>query len=147
MEANDPNLLIELRRDEGVVPYEYKDSLGFSTIGVGRLIDKRRGGHLSDDEIDYLLANDIRRSIADLDHFLPWWRSLSEARQRVMVNMCFNLGIGNAELGRGLLGFKNTLGMIQRGEYERAAAGMLQSRWAKQVGKRADRLADMMKVG
>lgn len=147
MEANDENLLLELRRDEGVVPYEYKDSLGFSTIGVGRLIDKRRGGHLSDDEIDYLLANDIRRTIKDLDHFLPWWRTLSPVRQRVMVNMCFNLGIGNAELGRGLLGFKNTLGMIQRGEYERAAAGMLQSKWARQVGQRANRLSDMMKEG
>lgn len=147
MEANDETLLAELRRDEGVVPYEYKDSLGYSTIGVGRLIDRRKGGHLSDDEIDYLLANDVRRTIADLDRALPWWRTLAESRQRVMVNMCFNLGIGNAELGRGLLGFKNTLTMIKSGNYEGAAAGMLSSKWASQVGNRAKRLAQMMKEG
>lgn len=143
----DSEILLDLRRDEGVVPYEYKDSLGYSTIGVGRLIDRRKGGRLTDDEIDYLLANDVRRTIADLDHFLPWWQSLSPVRQRVMVNMCFNLGIGNAELGRGLLGFKNTLAMIQRGDYEQAAANMLLSKWAKQVGQRAIRLSNMMKEG
>lgn len=147
MEANDETLLAELRRDEGVVPYEYKDSLGYSTIGVGRLIDRRKGGHLSDDEIDYLLANDVRRSIADLDKYLPWWRDLSPVRQRVIANMVFNLGIGNAALGSGLLGFKNTLVMIKNGQYADAAAGMLQSKWAKQVGERANRLSAMMKEG
>ncbi len=145
--ANDKDLIAQLRQHEGVIKHEYKDSLGYSTIGVGRLIDKRKGGGLSDDEIDYLLANDIRRSIDDLDRALPWWRTLSQVRQRVLVDMCFNLGIGNAKLGTGLLGFKNTLGMIQRGEYEKAAAGMLNSRWAKQVKGRANRLSDMMKEG
>lgn len=147
MDANDQTLLSELRRDEGVIPYEYKDSLGFSTIGVGRLIDKRKNGGLSDDEIDYLLANDVRRTIADLDKNLPWWRDLSAVRQRVMVNMAFNLGIGSATIGSGLLGFKNTLSMIQSGDYDGAANGMLNSRWAKQVGQRAKRLSIMMREG
>lgn len=141
MESNDPNLLSELRRDEGVIEHEYKDSLGYSTIGVGRLIDKRKGGGLSDDEIDYLLANDVKKSIAALDKALPWWRALTPVRKRVLVNMAFNLGIG------GLLGFKNTLAMVERGDYTGAAAGMLQSRWANQVGDRAIRLAQMMKEG
>lgn len=147
IESNDPNLLAELRRDEGVIPYEYKDTLGYSTIGVGRMIDKRRNGGLASDEIDYLLANDIRRSMAELDSHLPWWRDLSEARQRVLVNMCFNMGIGSEAMGSGLLGFKNTLRMVQTGDYAGAASGMLNSKWARQVGQRAQRLTNMMREG
>lgn len=147
LESDDDTLLAELRRDEGVVPHAYNDSLGFLTIGVGRLIDQRKGGGLSPDEVDYLLANDVKRSMADLDKYLPWWRNLTEPRQRVLVNMCFNLGIGSSTLGSGLLGFKNTLAMIQVGDYEGAAKGMLQSKWARQVGNRAMRLSAMMREG
>lgn len=147
LESDDETLLAELRHDEGSVPYAYKDSLGYLTIGVGRMIDQAKGGGLSPDEIDYLLANDVKRSMADLDKALPWWRNLSEPRQRVLVNMCFNLGIGSSALGSGLLGFKNTLAMIQVGDYDGAADGMLHSRWARQVGDRAMRLSAMMRKG
>lgn len=141
MNDNDKLLIDELIRDEGVVPHAYQDSLGYWTIGVGRLIDKRKGGRLSTDEIEYLLMNDIDKFVAGLDAKLPWWRGLSPVRQRVMINMAFNLGIN------GLLGFKNTLEFIRTGQYDKAAAGMLKSKWATQVGKRANRLSDMMRVG
>jgi lysozyme len=58
---SDPLLIAELRRDEGVDRSAYQDHLGFWTIGVGRLIDRRKGGGLSDEEIDYLLQNDVKR--------------------------------------------------------------------------------------
>lgn len=141
MDASDKDLIALLRRDEGVVKHEYKDSLGFSTIGVGRLIDGRKGGGLSDDEIDYLLSNDIKKAMDGLDQSIPWWRNLTPARQRVLVSMAFNLGIG------GLMGFKNTLSMVKAGDYAGAARGMLQSKWAGQVGDRAVRLAAMMEQG
>ena len=141
MNTNDLELIKELRRDEGVVDHAYQDSLGYWTIGVGRLIDKRKGGKLTDEEIDYLLMNDVKECVADLDKNLPWWRSLSDARRRVLVNMRFNLGMA------GLLGFKNTLKFIETGEYKRAADNMLLSKWAKQVGQRANRLAKMMENG
>lgn len=131
----------DLIRDEGFVPHAYQDSLGFWTIGVGRLIDRRKGGKLSEEECRYLLANDIRRTAEDLDRELAWWRSLSPARQRVMLNMCFNLGI------TGLGKFKNTLAAIEAGRFEDASRGMLASKWAKQVGARATRLADLMRAG
>lgn len=131
----------ELRRDEGVVPFAYEDHLGNLTIGVGRLIDKRKGGGLSDAEIDFLLSNDIDRFEKQIIDALPWYSRLDDVRQRVLVNMAFNLGIA------GLLGFKNTLAMIERGDYAGAAKGMLNSKWAGQVGERAKRLAIMMETG
>jgi lysozyme len=137
----DPLLIAELRRDEGVDRSAYQDHLGFWTIGVGRLIDRRKGGGLSDEEIDYLLQNDIKRFAKELDKALPWWRGLDPVRQRVILNMAFNLGTA------GLLSFKNTLAAVKAGEWAKASAGMLASKWAKQVGLRAVRLAHMMKHG
>jgi lysozyme len=138
LSENDKLLVSELRRDEGVVPYAYQDSLGYWTIGVGRLIHKGRG-KLSDDEIDYLLMNDIDKVVAGLDTKAPWWRTLSPVRQRVMVNMSFNMGIGWIDK------FKNTVAAIREGRYDDASKGMLASLWAKQVKGRADRLAKMMR--
>lgn len=139
--SNDELLIEELIRDEGFVPHAYQDSLGWWTIGVGRLIDRRKGGGITREEAEYLLSNDIDRKVKELDEKLPWWRTLSPVRQRVIVNMAFNLGVS------GLLGFRNTLAMIQRGDYEGAARGMLRSKWATQVGNRAKRLAEMMRTG
>lgn len=138
----DPILLAELRRDEGCIPNAYQDHLGFWTIGVGRLIDKRKGGKLSADEIDYLLANDVARIERELDKRLPWWRVLDPVRQRVLQNMAFQLGTA------GLLAFKNTLKAIKAGAYDKAAAQMLDSKWAeKDTPERAQRLAKMMRTG
>jgi len=128
----------ELTRDEGKKAKPYKCTAGKTTIGIGRNLDDVG---LSDEEIRLLFKNDIARVCADLDREIPWWRSLSEARQRVMANMCFNLGIG------GLLTFKNTLARIKAGDFLNAAAGMRASLWAKQVGARAERLAKMMEAG
>jgi len=128
----------ELTRDEGRKPRIYKDTVGKVTGGVGRNLTDVP---FSDDEIDLMLGNDIGKVCKQLDARLPWWRTLSEARQRVLANMAFNMGID------GLLGFKNTLALIQGGNYAEAAAAMLQSKWAGQVGDRAKRLAEMMRVG
>lgn len=141
MSYDKSSMVSELRRDEGVVPHAYQDSLGYWTIGVGRLIDKRKGGRLRDEEIDFLLMNDIAETEEELDATIPWWSTLSDARQRVLISMAFNLGI------KGLLGFKNTLAMVKAGDYVGAAEGMLNSKWAKQVGDRAVRLSKMMKEG
>lgn len=138
---NRDKLAAQLKIDEGCVPHAYMDSLGYLTIGVGRLIDKSKGGKLSDDEILYLLNNDINEVEAELDKRLPWWKRMSEARQNVLANMRFNLGM------QGLLGFRNTLKAMEEGRYEDAADGMLASKWAKQVGDRAKRLADIMRKG
>ena len=136
-----PLVVKDLVRDEGEVLHAYTDSRGYLTIGVGRLIDRRGGGGISSDESRYLLGNDVDRTFADLDRSLPWWRDLSIDLQRVLVNMSFNLGIG------GLLGFKSMLGNVKSGNRSSAASDLLSSLYAKQVGKRAERLAELLKGG
>lgn len=133
-------LTVQLRRDEGEVLHEYKDSLGFSTIGVGRLIDKRKGGGITREEAAYLLRNDLNKVDLQLQERLPWTVTLSEPRRGVLLNMAFQMGVD------GLMGFKNTLTMIEQGEYAKAASNMLLSRWAQQTPERAERLAKQMRM-
>lgn len=121
--------------------FAYQDHLGFWTIGVGRLIDKRKGGGLTAEECDYLLANDVGRFEAGLSAAIPWWITLDPVRRRVLLDMAFNLGV------EGLLGFRRTLSFIKAGRYREAAAAMLESKWATQVGARAITLSKMMETG
>lgn len=135
-------LTAQLRRDEGARSTAYKDSLGFLTIGVGRLIDSRKpGAGLRPDEIDYLLKSDITDRVQALTKALPWFSVLDEARQGVLLNMAFQLGTD------GLLGFSYTLGLVRDGKYAEASQQMLKSRWATQTPERAKRLAEQMKTG
>lgn len=135
-------LTAQLRRDEGTRATAYKDSMGWLTLGVGRLIDSRKpGAGLRPDEIDYLLKNDINDRIQALRKALPWLDSLSEARQGVLVNMAFQLGT------EGLLAFRQTLGLVRDGKYTEASEQMLKSKWAEQTPGRAKRLSEQMKTG
>ena len=135
------NLKEQLLREEGSESCAYQDTLGFWTIGVGRLIDPKKGGGLSQDEIEYLLDNDIKKITEQVHKFLPWVSKLNEPRQAVLIGMAFQMGL------RGLLQFKRTLGSIEDGHYGEAAAGMLDSTWAKQTPARAQRLAKQMETG
>ena len=135
------NLAQQLEREEGRRRSVYADSLGYQTIGIGRLVDARKGGGLSDAEIDFLLANDIKAKTAEVMAALPWAASLSEPRQAVLIGMAFQLGTV------GLLGFKNTLASTARGDYAAGAAGMRASKWARQTPARAMRMADQMETG
>ena len=88
-----------------------------------------------------ILAHRVRKIQFELISRLPYWNRLSPIRQDVLINMAYNLGI------EGLMKFKVTLSMIEAGRYEEAARQMLQSKWAKQVGKRAIDLSNMMLEG
>lgn len=135
------NILKQLRRDEGEVLSAYQDHLGFWTIGVGRLIDKRKGGGLTAEESAFLLNNDVDTRIKALEDAFPWFKGMDEARKGVLVNMSFQIGVG------GLKAFKNTLASVADGLYDKAAAQMLESLWATQTPERAKRLAEQMKTG
>ena len=129
---------VQLIAHEGLVLKPYRDTMGKLTIGVGRNLDDRG---ITMEEAMYLLGHDIVDHTAPLDIHIPWWRTLSEPRQRVLADMSFNLGVV------GLLNFRNTLAAVQRGDYAQAASGMRYSRWYSQVGNRAKRLVRMMETG
>lgn len=135
------NLRDQLIRDEGDVPYAYQDSLGYWTIGVGFLIDRSKGGRLPDAVRDFWLDYEITEKRKELERRIPWIKALDQARQDCLLNMAFNLGV------EGLLSFKNTLSLVQSGQYEKASVEMLKSRWATQVGNRAKRLSEQMRTG
>lgn len=136
---NRDKLKAQLEIDEGRKKRIYLDTATPPrwTGGVGRNLTDR---DFSDDEIDLMLNNDIDAIIKQLDKSLPWWRQMNDVRQNVLINMSF-MGVGK------VLQFKNTLAAMLMGRYDDAAAGMLDSLWAKQVGDRAKRLAQMMKTG
>lgn len=139
MKSDDMERLIDqITLHEGLRLKPYRCTAGKLTIGIGRNLDDVG---ISKDEADMLLKNDIEKVIGQLSNSLPWYKNLNKIRQRVLIDMAFNLGIA------GLLKFKNTLGHIQAGRWPEAAKGMLASRWAKQVGRRAERLATMMQTG
>ena len=135
------NIIQQLKNEEGVIPHAYQDSLGFWTIGVGRLIDQRKGGLLYPDEIEYLLANDVKRKTDGLNDALPWFHLLDERRQAVLIQMAFQMGL------KGLLAFSTTLSHIRVGRYDEAAVAMLESIGAKQTPERAIRLSKQMETG
>ena len=92
-------LKAELMRDEGRKYRIYTDTVGKVSGGIGRnLTDKG----FRDNEIDLMYENDRAETEAWLDRNLPWWRALDPVRQRVMMNMAFNMQ------GK-LLGFRNFL--------------------------------------
>jgi len=133
-------LIEQLKKHEGVRTHFYRCTSGLATIGVGRCIEEGSLG-LSDDEISYLLQNDIDRCVRELAYALDWFNSLDGVRQDAMVNLCFNLGLSR------LMQFKLALDAMERGEYHRAAAEFLDSRWAKQVGNRAIEVVHMIRLG
>ncbi len=124
--------------DEGVRLHPYADTVGKLTIGVGRNLTDIG---LSKDEVMILLDNDVKAAIVALDGLYPWWRGMSEVRQHVLVNMCFNMGITK------LSGFKLALEAMEQSKYEEAANQMTNSAWFNQVGARAIRLVSLMRNG
>lgn len=130
-------LQAELTRDEGSKNTMYKDTRGYWTIGVGHNLSIPQ----SDFTISALFEDDCNGAEASLDLRWPWWRNLDQVRQRVLLNMDFNLG------GAGLAQFPKFLAAMQVGDWKTAAAEMQDSAWWSQVGARAQRLQYMVLNG
>jgi lysozyme len=128
----------QLMEDEDVRLKPYRDTVGKLTVGCGRNLDDR-GIRMS--EAMFMLENDIDEVVRELDRVYPWWNQLTDRRQQVLCNMAFNLGMTR------LAGFRKMLSFLNEGKYNEAANEMTNSKWAKQVGIRAARLAMMMRNG
>tara|TARA_R100000655_G_scaffold31580_1_gene63199 strand:+ start:157 stop:582 length:426 start_codon:yes stop_codon:yes gene_type:complete len=134
-------LIEQLRIHEGVETHAYECTAGKITVGVGRNIDPDGGLGLSEGEINFLLQNDIYRSRKELSESFSWFDDLDEVRQDGMCNLHFNLGLTR------LRGFKKALHFMESGDFLLASEEFLDSRWAEQVGNRADDVAQMIATG
>ncbi|HSV29414.1 MAG TPA: glycoside hydrolase family protein [Candidatus Omnitrophota bacterium] len=133
-----PDLIGDLRRDEGFRSKPYRCTAGKLTIGYGRNLDdvgltEREGAHL--------LGNDAVTAIQECRARFAWFDGLSPRRKRAVANMAFNMGIDR------LLGFKKMLAALAAGDYDRAADEAQDSAWFHQVGVRGSRVVAMIREG
>ncbi len=126
-----------LIRQEGYRRTPYKCTAGKTTIGVGRNLEDVG---LSDDEVNYLLNNDIHRVYKELDTF-PFSSGLSEERYTALCSMLFQLGLARFKK------FKKMLAALEEEDYEEAADQMLDSAWYRQTPVRAEELARIVRTG
>ena len=126
----------EIMRDEGLRLKPYKCTAGKVTIGYGRNLDDVG---ISEYEAGQMLTSDIRNVGWELDDKMPGWRRFPDGVARGLVNMCFNLGWTR------LSKFKKMLAALKAEDYNRAADEALDSKWAKQVGARANRIAELFR--
>ena len=132
------NLRELLKKHEGLRLKPYVCTAGKLSIGYGRNLDDMG---ITKEEAEYLLENDIERTIRACRDAFGWFDTLTEARQSVVSSMIFNMGLA------GFKKFARTIAHIEAAHYDEAAREMLDSLWAKQVGSRAVELAQMMKEG
>jgi len=128
----------QLKRDEGFRQFPYTDTKGKMTIGYGFNLFS---DGLSPEESSLVLQHRVWKRYLALIVALPWVKNLDEARQGVLLNMAYNMGVND------LFTFSQTLQHVLNGEYDAAAESMMLSLWAKEVGDRAKRLSDQMRTG
>lgn len=132
-------------KHEGYQQYPYVDSTGDRiylengniTVGIGCNLS----AGISMDLSKIIMRYYLNESINSLKSYCPVFNNLDEARQAVLIDMCFNMGINK------LMKFTKTLGFIIEGKYEDASKEMLNSQWSQQVGKRAITLSEMILTG
>lgn len=117
--------------------FPYEDSVGRLTIGIGRNLEDNG---LSNEEVDTLFFNDHENACRDAEQF-EWFHGLDPIRRMVIIDMIFNMGISRFR------GFINTIKALEAGDYRRAAMEMQDSRWYRQVGRRAKPLVRAMATG
>lgn len=141
-------LLVQLKIEEGCPPVTYLDTKGILTGGLGHNLEAKpaRGFEkvnvpVSAKQAEEWYASDLEEVISGLNKHLPWWKNLDDVRQNALADMTWNMGIG------GVLTFKNTLRLIQAGDWFGAAANIKSSQYAREVGRRASRVAGMIAYG
>ena len=125
-----------IKRHEGLRLDPYRDTVGVLTIGYGYNLEEG----ISQDVADHLFDESYLKVRRDCRKFL-WFEHLCPARQAVIENMIFNLGLTRFSK------FANTIRFIEEGDFKEAGDEMLRSKWARQVGYRSEELAQMMRTG
>lgn len=140
-----PSARSQIREMEGVRNIAYPDPLTHDepwTIGVGHTgPEVCKGLVWSDERVNAVFEEDFREALDECARNFPWFDKLSEPRQAVLINMCFQLGMPR------LKGFKKMLAAVRDERYPQAAGEMMNSMWAVQTPKRAHRLSTQMRTG
>lgn len=123
---------------EGLELKPYRCTAGHLTIGIGRNLDDRG---ITEDEARFLCQNDVDIVEQELTRKFPFIVGFGDVRIRVLLDMAFNLGVPR------LSAFSNMWAALEEGDFKQAAVEMLDSRWARQVGRRATNLSQMMETG
>ena len=127
-----------LEREEGFRARPYRCTAGALTVGFGTNL----AAGITRSQAAALMMLEIEEDILPvLRKNLPWFDTLNEVRQTVLISMAYQMGV------KGLLGFNATLSYISQGNYAAAATQMLSSKWARQTPNRARRQAEMMRTG
>lgn len=129
-------MIDRIKKHEGLRLKPYRCTAGKLTIGYGRNLEDNG---ITEEEAHFLLMNDLEKSWDECCKAFSWISQMDKIRQGVIVELCFNMGLGR------LKGFKKMLAACERGDYEIASVEMLNSLWARQVGQRAKTLANIMK--
>ena len=136
-----------LKIDEGVKYEIYNDHLGYPTFGIGHLVvesdeehGKPVGTPISEERVNAVFDKDVAVMVDEAKKIFPNLDTLPEEAQQVIVNMTFNMGRPR------LSQFKKFIAGVNAGDWNKAAIEMMDSRWAKQVGARAERLRDRIKA-
>lgn len=138
MEYDREKLIDLIIYHEGLELKPYRCTAGHLTIGIGRNLDDRG---ITEDEARFLCQNDVDIVEQELTRKFPFIVGLDDVRIRVLLDMAFNLGVPR------LSAFSNMWAALEEGDYKQAAVEMLDSRWARQVGRRATNLSQMMETG
>jgi len=136
----------ELERDEGIKYEVYNDHLGYPTFGIGHLITDDDpecgasvGTKVSDDRVQEAFEADVETVVSDCERLYVQFEHLPEEVQLIIANMMFNMGYTR------LSKFKGMKRGVDSRNWEAAADEMVDSKWYKQVTRRADRLVVRMR--
>ena len=136
----------QLKIDEGCVYEIYNDHLGYPTFGIGHLVresDPENGSPIgtkvSEDRVANAFDDDIGIVLSDCNKLYQDFEDLPEEAQQIIANMMFNLG--RPRLSK-FVGMKRG---VDEKDWNSAADEMVDSRWYRQVGARAERLVNRMR--
>ena len=136
----------QLKIDEGCVYEIYNDHLGYPTFGIGHLViesdpenGQAVGTSVSEDRVAEAFDEDIKSVLRDCNILYPDFDDLPEEAQQIIANMMFNLG--RPRLSK-FAGMKRG---VDAKDWDVAADEMVDSRWYRQVGARAERLVNRMR--
>jgi lysozyme len=127
----------------GALTIGYGYNLTANPLGIDKTVINEWCGSsgISKLEAEKLLHRCVNDCTMQCERRFVWWSKLSKNRQNAVVNMVYNMGM------KRLLGFEQMLRCLERGDWVTASAQALSSKWAKQVGGRAQRIALLIRTG